>query len=498
MSQLRDDLIKNNEGINWIPAHIKEGRFGEWLREIKDWAISRERYWGTPIPVWQCEKCNEIKVIGSVKELGQNVGDLHRPYIDEIRLKCECGGEMKRIPEVMDCWFDSGSMPFAAGVDYPADFIAEAIDQTRGWFYTLLAVATMLGKGAPYKNVICLGHVLDKNGQKMSKSKGNVVDPMEMIEKYGADTVRWYMYTINQPGDPKSFDEKDLKEARKVFMTLVNVLTFYKTYKNDAINQSSDNILDKWIIDKLNTLIKEVAEGLEKYDITASARKIGEFIIDLSQWYVRRSRERFKNEKGAQKTLYDVLLSLSKVIAPFAPFTAEYVYYELTGSKNSVHLQDWPKVKSIMNDELRIMEEMEKVRHDVSIGLDLRLKAGVRVRQPLSLFETPNKLDEELAELIKKELNVKEVKVGKEYKLDTQITEELKQEGALRDLMRAIQGHRKKLGLKPGEPAEILIQTSAEGRKFIENHMKEIKELNVKELKFTAKKNDNVLSYLHD
>ena len=245
MSKLRDELIENNSKINWIPEHIKEGRFGEWLRDIKDWAISRERYWGTPIPVWICDKCGEIKVIGSRKELGiDEKFDLHRPYIDEIKLKCKkCGGEMKRMPEVMDCWFDSGAMPFAQnhypfenkkfidkGEKYPADFISEAIDQTRGWFYTLLAVSTILDRGTSYKNVICLGHILDKDGQKMSKSLGNIVDPWEMIEKYGADVVRWHLYTINQPGETKRFDEQALKKSGKMFNTLLNVLTFYKMF----------------------------------------------------------------------------------------------------------------------------------------------------------------------------------------------------------------------------------------------------------------------------
>lgn len=691
MSQLRKELVKNNKEINWIPKHIKEGRFGEWIKDAKDWAISRERYWGTPIPVWECEKCDEIKVVGSIDEVreelggpnklflvrhaeaGHNVngtldskidsqkypltkkgeeqaealakslkqkkidfifsspllrtrqtaeiiskklgvevvvehglrewgagefegktieefyrtfstqesyaekadygvetgrqmrerlgsfldeinskyknkniivvshGDplqilygitqgmnllesfkswypakglskqvfskplgLHRPYIDEIKLKCECGGEMKRIPEVMDCWFDSGAMPFAAGVDYPADFICEAVDQTRGWFYTLLAVATLLGRGAPYKNVISLGHLLDKNGKKMSKSKGNVVDPMEMIEKYGSDALRWYMYTINQPGDPKRFDEKDLKKTGRIFTTLFNILAFYKMFNNQSLDissQSSDNVLDRWIVSKLNLLVKDVTEGLESYDITTSARKIEEFVNDLSQWYVRRSRSRFKgadeNDKMmAQKTLGRVLFDLSKLIAPFAPFSAEYVYQEVGGSKESVHLEDWPAFVETTAEQIRALEHMEKVRRDVSTGLELRLKGGIKVRQPLSLFETPNEFNEEMKQLIKDELNVKEIKKGKAYNLDVGITEELKEEGMVRELTRAVQGHRKNLGLQPGQQAEILVHANVDGQKFINKHKDVLSGLNIRRYKFVEEKNDNVLSYL--
>ncbi|MFC1757104.1 isoleucine--tRNA ligase [Patescibacteria group bacterium] len=505
MSELKDDLVKNNNKINWVPAHLKDGRFGEWLRNVKDWAISRERYWGTPIPVWVCEKCEELKVVGSIEELGEEHKDmdLHKPYIDKVTFQCKCGGEMKRTPEVMDCWFDAGSMPFAAGVDYPADFIAEAIDQTRGWFYTLLAVSTILGKGESYKNVISVGHILDKKGKKMSKSKGNVVDPMEMIEKYGADAVRWYMYTVNQPGDQKRFDENDLKKSQRMFNTLLNVLNFYKMFSEDIEiekvgKRDLKNILDKWIVAKLNLLVKEVGSGLEKYDITTSARKIEDFVNDLSQWYVRRSRDRFKGEEKeqAQKVLGLVLLDLSKLLAPFAPFSAENVYQEVGGSKESVHLEDWPAFTKVSARQARILEDMEKVRKDVSLGLDLRLKAGIKVRQPLAFFETPNKLEEDFLELIKDELNVKEVEVGKDYNLDTKITPELEEEGMVRELVRQVQSHRKKLGLQPGEQAEISINADSDGRKFIEKNGHVLDGLNIKEFKFVEEKNEDVLSYL--
>jgi len=703
MSELRDDLIKNNKKINWIPEYIKDGRFGEWLRDVKDWAISRERYWGTPLPVWQCDKCNEEKVIGSVEEIRKELGginklflirhaeaennmeginnslpetkkypltkegekqaekvagvlkeakvdfifsspllrarqtaeaisekigieikfddrlreidlgelnnhphaelqefyptqesrakntghgvesgvdvrkrtedfleeinekyknknivivshgdplqilygaaqgidlfdslkgwyplkgslkqvyskplDLHRPYIDEVVLDCKCGGKMKRVPEVADCWFDSGSMPFAQFhypfenkklIDeeklFPADFISEAVDQTRGWFYTLLSVSTLLGRGPSFKNVICLGHVLDKNGQKMSKSRGNVVDPMEMIKKYGADTVRWYMYIINQPGDPKRFDEKDLKEARKIFVTLANVLVFYKMFTPlEVVSRSEtqvltgfalDNVLDKWILANLNLLIKEITEGLEKYDVTTSARKIGAFILDLSQWYLRRSRERFKGDDGgARKTLRKVLVDLSKLMAPFAPFIAEHIYQELGGREQSVHLERWPEVRKEFIDE-KILEDMKKARQDVSVGLDLRLKAGINVRQPLVFFETPNKFGGDLLEVIKDELNVKEVKAGKEYKLATDLTPELVQEGQARELIRTIQDLRKRKGLVPKDEIDLSVETDEEGEKFIKKVESELKKAaNIKSIKFSENNGEEI------
>ncbi len=529
MSALREQLIKNNETINWVPEHIKEGRFGEWLREVKDWAISRERYWGTPIPVWVCEKCDEKKVVGSFEELeklsGKKVEDPHRPFIDEITFSChsgldpesqkilnqvqddkggvqinnktKCNGTMRRVPEVMDCWFDSGAMPFAQlhypfenkkeidkSEKYPAEFICEAIDQTRGWFYTLLAVATLLGKKAPYQNVICLGHILDKNGQKMSKHVGNVVDPNEMVNKYGADAVRWYFYTVNQPGEPKRFDEQVLKESSRMFITLMNVLSFYLMYVNQisdtghlTLDTKPENVLDKWVAAKLNLLIKEVGDGLEKYDIFGSARKIEEFINELSTWYVRRSRERFKGEDEKDKnqaifTLGKVLFELSKLLAPFVPFTAEHLYQELGKKcgclKESVHLEDWPACQRLKpqamagrpeyNKKLidqKVLDYMAITRQVVELGLAKRAEVGIKVRQPLLKLKVKSeklKIEEEYINLIKDELNVREVVQEKgegelSVELDTEISDELKEEGILRELTRTINGLRKDAGL---------------------------------------------------
>src|SRR3989339_1007350 len=332
MSGLRDELLKANESIHWEPDYIKDGRFGEWLREVKDWAFSRERYWGTPLPIWICEACGEKSCVGSFKELRERAThgveesfDPHRPFVDEVSLKCDkCSGSMRRVSEVCDVWFDSGAMPFAQwhypfenkeriegdsplpeggsrGVgeapSFPADYISEAIDQTRGWFYTLLAVSVLLGKEAPYKNVICLGHVLDAKGKKMSKSIGNVINPVEVIDQYGADAVRWYMYTVNQPGDPKRFDLKALDEmVKKVFLILWNVLSFYELYAQNQgkteISVPSIHILDRWVLTRLHTLVRDATADLESYKVTEPARAIGEFVSDLSTWYVRRSRDR--------------------------------------------------------------------------------------------------------------------------------------------------------------------------------------------------------------
>ncbi len=313
MSSLRGELLAENEKINWEPSYIKEGRFGEWLREVKDWAISRERYWGTPLPIWLDTNGN-YRVIGSLaelKSLAKNPADiekldLHRPFIDEIELIDEHGDKLTRVKEVMDVWFDSGSMPFASGTQgYPADFISEAIDQTRGWFYTLHAIGTLMGKGAAYKNVICLGHILDKDGKKMSKSVGNVIDPWRMINTYGADPLRLWMYTITQPGDSKNFDEKTVDEAvKKVFNPLENILSFYELYKDENIetSDSSDDVLDRWIISRLNELLQKGSAHLDAYEVFEAARLIRDFINDFSTWYIRRSRDRFKSDNPEEKT----------------------------------------------------------------------------------------------------------------------------------------------------------------------------------------------------
>src|SRR3989338_4762755 len=391
MSSLRRQLLKNNEGINWVPDYIKEGRFGEWLREVKDWAISRERYWGTPLPFWRCSKCGEYEVVGSLGELRKSSNfsvfasgakqskkqiaarpsgarndeptDLNRPYVDEIVLKCKkCGGDSRRGPEVLDVWFDSGAMPFAQGTgQFPADFISEAIDQTRGWFYTLLAVSTLLGKKTPYKNVICLGHVLDAKGEKMSKSKGNIVNPWQAGDKYGFDAIRWYFYSINQPGDPKRFAEVDLQTiVRGRQLILWNIYSYFVTYAN-ANNWSAakkmdkggkKHILDEWLLARLQELTNLVTESLTNYDLFRSSRSVEVFIEDFSKCYIRRSRGR--SDDSFFETTHHVLAELCKLLAPFMPFLSDNIYQGL-GEKGSVHLSEWPKSKKLTSRENEVL-----------------------------------------------------------------------------------------------------------------------------------------------
>jgi isoleucyl-tRNA synthetase len=410
--------------------------------------------------------------------------DLHRPFIDDVKLPCTCGGEMKRAKEVMDVWFDSGSMPFAQdhypfenkglidgslfkkALGYPADFISEAIDQTRGWFYTLHAIGTIMGHGKAFKNVICLGHLLDAEGKKMSKHIGNVVNPWDMMDKYGADALRFWMYSINQPGDPKNFDEKTVDEAiKKVFNLASNVVAFYKMYEDKTIKPASDSaqVLDRWIISRLNQLVENVTGNLDKYVLLEPTRAIRDFIGDLSQWYLRRSRDRFKEEgsdkQAALATTKHVLLTLAKVMAPFTPFFAEELYQNVGGYKESVHLEEWPIVGKI-NEKL--LKDMESVRAIASKGLEARMAAKINVRQPLqSLRVKWNALSADLTELIKDEVNVKGIEfsasIEKDVELDIKMTPELKEEGDLRELLRKIQDLRKEKGLKVGDKASIMI-----------------------------------------
>jgi len=723
MSQLRDKLVKENEKINWEPSHIKEGRFGEWIREVKDWAISRERYWGTPLPIWICESCNEKQVIGSVDDLKEKVKksgnkyfimrhggaesnlidkicskvedvdhlteagrqqvsdavskvkkekidiiissdfmrtretaeivaegigfqkekiifdkrirelcagsfdgkkwedyphffkaalegsesfaevkkrtaefiydiekkyqnknilivthespakllfsiasgfnmdelikkgrhfdyfknaevrelkfvpishnedfelDLHKPYIDEVKLICPhstnsgqaCGRHMTRVKEVLDVWFDSGTMPFSQDhypfrfkktklfgnkkLKYPADFISEAMDQTRGWFYTLLAVGVLMGKGTPYKNVICLGLLLDAEGKKMSKSVGNIVDPWVMMEKYGVDTLRFWMYAVNQPGDAKSFDEKTVLELhRQVFGLLYNVLAFYELYRdNELENESdvlnSDNILDQWILTKLNELNSICVENLDNYKLLEPTRAIRDFIGDLSTWYLRRSRDRIKDgDRNAIKTLYFVLKNLAKIMAPFAPFSADDIWLKLKNNTDleSVHLADWPKLEKV---DKKVIEKMEKVRKIVSLGLEARQKAGLKVRQPLAKIEVKDYgLDYKYTEVIKDELNVKDLIENKnleaEVFLDTKITPELKEEGDYRELVRGLQDMRKKAGLTPSDVVLFSMETNEAGRKLIQKFQSEIKKtILAKDIKFISNTGDEL------
>jgi len=673
MSQLRDELVAQNQNINWEPAHIRDGRFGEWLKDIKDWAISRERYWGTPLPIWMSEDGEKIVVdsldtlkkyskdqvtkiifvrhgqaennidnitssdrerfpltdlgleqakkaanilesedidviysspikrakqtaqflsdkkgieiieddrlgeimsgswenkslddpsikderdayrnlsieekyktkrggngeswkdledrvtnfieevldkhkgktivcfahqgtngsaLGVLKKLSNedavkriygNLGngsinpvfvdvntkrelDLHRPFIDDIVLEKD-GKEFTRVKEVMDVWFDSGAMPFAQDhypfenkewIDtkgFPGDFISEAIDQTRGWFYTLHAVGVLMGRGNAYKNVICLGHILDKEGKKMSKSIGNIVDPWEMMDKYGVDTLRLWMYSVNQPGESKNFDEKTVSELHnKVFNLFYNVLAFYELYRDKDLENNaypeSFNILDKWILARLSQLVGDMTENLDKYKLLEPVRALRDFIDDLSTWYLRRSRDRLKDgEVEAKKTLYYVLKQVSVLMAPFAPFSADDIWQKLKLSNDaeSVHLVSWPEVKD-MDEE--ILKDMKTTRELVTAGLEQRQKAGIKVRQPLSTLDVTEKLSTEYLELIKDEVNVKEVSVGKEISLNTEITPELKKEGDYREFLRSVQGLRKDLDLSPEDLVSITI-----------------------------------------
>ncbi len=495
MSALREEMKAANEKINWYPEHIKHGRFGEWLEGIKDWAISRERYWGTPLPIWRCTECKHELVVGSVAELseksGQKLGedfDPHRPYIDAIKWpckKCDNKGEMRRVPEVADCWFDSGSMPFAQwgypyATDskkqltehYPAQFISEAIDQTRGWFYTLLAVASLLKKAGaikdvpPYQNVICLGHINDKDGQKMSKSKGNIVDPWEVMNTWGADALRFHLYTANQPGEPKNFDTNDVDQVvKKTFLILMNVVTFYELYKVEQDSKvgfvKSDNILDKWITSLLQQLVNEVTEHLEKYEITEAGRKLAAFVTELSTWYVRRSRDRFKEEgedkQVALTTLQYVLHTLAKLLAPFTPFIAEEVYTRVGCEQGSVHLADWPETQELGQDQENLLDNMSKARAEVEIALAQRASAGIKIRQVLARFSTASAFDKGINSIIADEINVKEVVSGKASILDTTLTNELKTEGQVREFTRQVNALRKELKLTIKDKVNLVI-----------------------------------------
>jgi isoleucyl-tRNA synthetase len=491
MTAVRERLLANNGQINWEPAHLQDGRFGEWLREVKDWNLSRERYWGTPLPIWECEKCREIKAVGSVKELGKKLKDLHRPHIDKITFACpKCSGVMKRAPFVIDCWFDSGSMPFAQWhypfenkekIDekeaFPADYICEAVDQTRGWFYTLLAISTLLEKGPAYKNAVSVGHVLDVKGQKMSKSKGNIVYPMDVINQFGSDAVRWYLFTVNQAGEPKHFDLREVKDKfNRFFGTLYNTYLFFDTYADKNFkpvkNYKPKNILDRWIFSLLGSLAREATERLDHYDIVSGARAFEKFVDDLSNWYVRRSRRRFQkpeNEREkneAAQTLYFVLLNLAKLAAPFIPFISEEIYLNLKKSKmpESVHLCDYPVPDKKFIDK-NLEEKMAQARQIVALALAERAQAGIKVRQPLQELKIKNeklKTDKDLLNLIKDEVNIKQIEFDPaskdEVKLDKKITKELKEEGIAREIIRQIQDMRKELRLTRKDRVAINFQ----------------------------------------
>ena len=454
MTEVKDDLIANNNTINWIPESIGKGRFGDWLENVQDWGISRNRYWGTPLNIWECE-CGHQHSVGSIaelKEMSDNCPDeieLHRPYIDEVTIRCpKCGKPMHRVPEVIDCWFDSGAMPFAQHhypfenkelfeKQFPADFISEAVDQTRGWFYSLLAISTLIFNKAPYKNVIVLGHVQDENGQKMSKSKGNAVDPFDALEKYGADAIRWYFYVNSAPWLPNRFHGKAVVEGQRKFMgTLWNTYAFFVLYANidgfDATKYTLDyeklSVMDKWLLSKLNTLVKEVDENLGNYRIPEAARALQDFVDDMSNWYVRRSRERFwakgmeQDKINAYMTLYTALVTVSKAAAPMIPFMTEEIYQNLVRSidkdaPESIHLCRFPEADdAVIDGELE--SNMDKVLKLVVMGRACRNTANIKNRQPIGQMyvKADFTVPEFYRDIIEDELNVKTVTFTQEVR----------------------------------------------------------------------------------
>jgi len=535
MSALRDNLIANNEKIRWYPSHLKYGRFGNFLENIEDWALSRERFWGTPLNIWVCSSCGAECCVGSIKELRERAegpvpDDLHRPYIDAVELRCEnCGGKMKRVKEVIDCWYDSGSAPFAQWhypfedgngngkfrENYPADFITEAIDQTRGWFYSLLAVSTAIFDEPPYLNVLSLGHILDEKGVKMSKSRGNVVDINTIFNKEGADALRWYFFTAGPPYEDIRFSERDIVERNKKFMnTFWNSYFFFITYatidkfspRAKAIPVENRAPIDRWILSRLNSVNKEVIAAIESFDIHVAARKLEDFVVnDLSNWYIRRSRRRFWvpeaniDKDCAYLTLYEVLVKLCKLLAPFVPFITEYIYQNLVRGcdpeqPDSVHLCDYPApVESQIDIELE--ESMLMVIKLVEAGRRARSEAGLKIRQPLrdvvivcgeaeaGKCEKVRQLN--LGEILRDELNVHEVKfatsapaAGIGYKqvsvdgaalfLNTQLDKELRDEGLVRDIVRRVQGMRKELELEYTAEIRIMYEAAEEVEEAIE------------------------------
>jgi isoleucyl-tRNA synthetase len=595
MTSLRDKLLENNNKINWYPDNIRTGRFGKFLENVIDWGISRDRYWGTPLPIWECE-CGHRECIGSREELKQkSIGnvenvELHKPFIDNVKLACpHCGKEMTRTAEVIDCWFDSGSMPFAQHhypfenkelfeKNFPAQFISEAVDQTRGWFYTLLAISTAIFDTNSFENCIVLGHVLDKHGLKMSKSKGNVVDPFEVLEAQGADATRWHFYTASAPWLPTRFSVDDVAETQRKFLgTLWNVYSFYVLYAElDNFNPldykefQSEHVMDKWIMSRLNSLIKETENYLDEYKITEASKNMAEFVDELSNWYVRRNRARFWSEQltddkiGAYVTLYRVLNTLCLIAAPFIPFMTEEIYQNLVRGLDpsvpeSLHLCSWPQYnEALVNKELE--EDMEDAYRIVKLGRSARNSANIKNRQPLSeMLVSINSLPEYYGDIIKEELNIKDVKfgadlskyvnfdikpnlpvIGKTYGklipairkeissmnqmdlaqrilageivyitigeedieltsesllvtmqglegfafagegevgvvLDTHITEELKEEGTLREILSKVQNMRKESGFEVADKINLYVSGNKSLEEVVKKHEEEIK-----------------------
>ncbi|MFC1978522.1 isoleucine--tRNA ligase [Chloroflexota bacterium] len=538
---IKDRLIDTNGEINWYPEHIKLGRFGDWLENNVDWAFSRERYWGTPLPVWQCDSCGQQECIGSAKDLkskrlNQTDAamrlltedlDLHRPYVDEVIYTCKkCGGKMRRVPEVIDCWFDSGAMPIAQwhypfenddmrqDGRFPADYISEAMDQTRGWFYSLHAISTLIFDQPSYRNVICLGLILDDKGEKMSKSKGNIVEPWALINQYSADALRWYLYTSSQPGNVRRFATDGVKEvSRKFLMTLWNTFSFFVMYANiDNFEPGKGGIfaqyrsdLDKWILSELHQLIRSISEGLDNYDPTSAGRKAEGFVENLSNWYIRQSRRRFwKSENdmdklAAYETLYECLVTLTKLLAPFTPFIAEEIYQNLVYSikpdeSESVHLTDYPVVNPNMIDE-KLSAHTQLAMKVASLGRAARSKAGIKVRQPLAKVIINIRSTEEqeglirLAPQVLNELNVKSLAFiddesevidkpefatasdsGYVVALTTDIPQELADEGMARELVHRIQTMRRAAGFEIADHIYTYYQGNNDVKRVMEEH----------------------------
>lgn len=512
MKKLRSQLVSNNEKINWIPSHLKHGRFGNWLEETKDWALSRDRYWATPLPVWRCQTtksqispiatasgqanlksqndneksqikknyCNHTEVIGSFDELVKKSAkpidiknfDPHRPFIDEIKLKCpKCSGEMEKDPAVIDCWFDSGAMPFASGasenIGFPADYISEAIDQTRGWFYTLLAISTLLEKGPSYKNVICIGHIVDERGKKMSKSLGNALDPNLILDKFGADNLRFYLVSVNQPGLTKRFSEKELLTCvRKNLLVLWNIANYFLTYSRldgwQFKNSPPCHFLDLWVTCRVAKLKNEIIAKLDNYEITTAANLIEGFLDELSTWYLKLSRQR--RTQDFYDTFYLALKEVVALIAPFMPFASEFLFQNLKSGRDadSIHLEIISQPKFF--DE-KIIQKNDWLKKIISQASSLRQEKGIRLRQPLAKLELKIKqlkLSQEELEILKKETNVLEVMQsqgkGAEVSLDTKITPELKHLGTLRDIKRQIQNLRKNAMCQLYDVVEMAIE----------------------------------------
>ena len=539
ITKIKDGLLKNAEAVNWSPAHIKEGRFGKWLEGARDWSISRQRFWASVIPVWVCEACKKQRVFGSATELeeasGKKVDDLHKHIVDEITVPCECGGAMRRIPDVLDTWFDSGSMPYGErhypfenkeefDKVFPAQFIAEGLDQTRAWFYYLHVLAGALFEKNAFQNVIVNGIVLAEDGKKMSKKLQNYPNPMEIVEKYGADALRHYL--LSSPvmqSENLSFSEKGVAEvAMKHLSRLNNVLAFYQLYEDGTLrDHTSTNVLDQWILARTAALIAETNAGYEKYELDTAARPLGLFIDDLSAWYVRRSRDRFKaassstpspslrgpakssavppstspdsasprlasgaaeqaamdDAHAALATLRYVLHTVSRVIAPSMPFYAEYLFQavrEEGGDEESVHLASWPEIPTFDFAPVDVLASMFTARLLVTQALEIRDKAGIKVRQPLARLHIPESsgLPEAYLAVIADEVNVKTVAaLGETVILDTEISEELRDEGTVRGFIREVQAYRKTSNLKPGEAAIYIAEIPADERKVVEKNL---------------------------